>query len=191
MAKFSSAVVEPIMLPTKLSPETYTFSYDDDPTLHYNRPALISALAGIQSRTSRIVRSIVRAVSCDRSIVVLSERLAHLRTMAEMCEQLGIETNNIGVALWKWPELEEVATRQLIFMTYQMAAELMDSPSIDTAFLATPVEDVEQPIRHILRDTMRKKSEMVIDYVDGLIVPCMEFFLSRKRQYEAMGYIVH
>lgn len=70
-----------------------------------------------------------------------------------------------------------------------MAKEGLDIPELDVLVMATPKQDVAQPIGRILRSMAGKKKPVVLDFVDeaGLLVG---FARSRSNKYRQLGYEV-
>ena len=85
-------------------------------------------------------------------------------------------------------ESEVLCKKQIIFGTYNMAAEAGYS-ELDTLFLATPKGDVEQSVGRILRTADGKKEPVVVDFVDYSIGLCIGLSKKRLKQYQELGYV--
>lgn len=137
------------------------------------RTLVINFLVASRSRNERIVDQMVRAAQAGRKLLVLSERLQHLDTLAQMFETRWQEelpdpvpTFGFYVGGKTAEEREDAAEAQIIMATSQYAQEGLDIPALDTLILATPMSDVEQAVGRILRSHPSKKEPIVVDIRD-------------------------
>jgi superfamily II DNA or RNA helicase len=151
---------------------------------------LVNWLTRWPSRNEVLVREIVRAASKGRKILVLSDRLEHLRELRKMFRARApkFSTGNyIGGMTER--EREKALECDVLFGTYQFAKEGLDVPDLDTLYLATPHVDVEQAVGRILRECPGKKAPLVVDLVDSLSVT-RAFAEKRRAFYQLKGFEV-
>jgi superfamily II DNA or RNA helicase len=151
-----------------------------------NLPNLITTISLDIVRNNLIIDEVVKHVSQNRKILILSDRRQH-------CIELGKElekSHNILYGLYLGGMKEDMLkisnTKQVILATYTMASEGYDNPSLDTLILATSRGNIEQSIGRILRKVNQNKP-LVIDFVDN--VEGMYGQLNkRKKFYKSKNY---
>lgn len=147
------------------------------------KPTMISRLAGTLTpkgqtkavsapnkisikRNFYLCDDIIKALNKDRRVLVLSNRIPQL----EEIEKFIKARTSCSIGWYIGGSSSQVKKQakdcQLMLATYAMAAEGMDSPSLDTLVLATPISDVEQAVGRILRYKDGKKTPFVLDYID-------------------------
>jgi len=155
---------------------------------------LIGILGNHDTRNELIAGEIEKAVRAGRRALVLSHRRNHLSLLREMVLARWGEDPGLKIGWYVGgiteAQIDEAATCNLLFGTYQYAKEALDDPSMDTLFLATPVGDAEQPVGRILRACAGKKEPFVIDFIDEETKLCKGFGESRVRQYDQFGFPV-
>lgn len=135
------------------------------------RSVLIDYLTTNEPRNRLIVAQIQLAVEKGRKVMVLSERLEHLRTLHTMLREVMEGPPSIDYYIGGRSEdhLDLAAEAQVVLATVQMAAEGLDIPALDTLFLVTPVSDVEQAVGRIRRPFQGKKEPVVVDFRDDRV----------------------
>lgn len=158
-----------------------------------NLARLINALAAHPQRNDLIVDELCKAMQRGRRVLVLTDRLEHIRTLSAMFELLW-EGDPVRIGQYvggmSGEDIERSRKCGLVFGTYQYAKEGLDDPGLDTLFLATPKSDVEQPIGRILRTEEGKKEPVVVDFVDEGTPPCVGFAQKRRWQYKRLEFEV-
>lgn len=157
-------------------------------------PKLISALTQDPERNRAILRLLKRAVESGRKVMVLSDRVAHLKILrASFDKQLpGVTTATITGNV-KFDDRVEARNTQVIFATTQIAREALDIPELDTLFMVTPTGSeitAQQAPGRIARAYDDKKDPVVMDFIDHRIPICAALFNRRARVYEKLGYEV-
>ena len=138
-------------------------------------PALVtSQLAADKFRTRQIVEDMAHAVKRGRKLLVVSERLEHLRSMASelnaVLSTMEIEFPPVcDFYTGEWftgevdgsgkpkkrtrteEDLRKAEKANVIFATKQMVEEGLDIPALDVLVLATPMGDVEQAAGRVRR----------------------------------------
>jgi superfamily II DNA or RNA helicase len=146
-----------------------------------------------------IIDDILRAVSEDRSPLVLTERKEHLELLKERLEA---SVNNVLVlkggmgkrqrarlaeTLATIPEDEE----RVIVATGRYLGEGFDDARLDTLFLTLPVSwrgTIAQYAGRLHRLHHMKREVIIYDYADLNIPTLLNMYKRRLRGYKAMGY---
>jgi superfamily II DNA or RNA helicase len=150
---------------------------------------LINLLVGSPKRNAWIVSEVLKAAGAERKIIVLSDRIDHLRSIGGVIEADGRFGFGYYIGGMSEEERSLSASKSIILASFQMAKEGLDIPDIDTLFLTTPKSDVEQSVGRILRAHSGKKSPVVVDIVDTLPF-CMSFAKKRLNQYNRLKWPV-
>ena len=127
-----------------------------------NSAQVLSQLASDQLRNRMIVDDLWVAVQAGRKILVVSERLEHLRSMGRDLGAIAFERNypvTIGYYTGEWfagdsdkrvkrsrEDLRAAESCQVIFGTKSIVSEGLDIPALDVVVLALPMGDVEQVV---------------------------------------------
>lgn len=158
----------------------------------YSKEIQLRLLCGNPARNQLIVDELGKAVAAGRKVIVLSERRKHLETLREMFGPLKPDgcVCDYYVGNRTMEELKKAEKANVLFCTYQMTKEALDIPRLDTAFLATPVSDVEQAVGRIMREHPDKKFAVVVDFIDSRIKRFAKSWSSRLRFYKRAGMFV-
>ena len=110
-----------------------------------------------------------------RKVLVLSNRVNHLKLIAELLERQDKRWSNlIGYYIggMKEHKLKESEGKPLILATFEMASEGLDIKNLDTLILGTPKSNITQSIGRILRlqASQRTYIPIVYDIVDNISV---------------------
>ena len=126
----------------------------------------------------------------DRQILVLSDRVEHVKAIYELLperlrEKAGILARGMKPALRD----EFCKSKRILIATYQLCKEGFDVPSLNTLLLATSRPDVDQIVGRILRVEKSKRSvhPLILDVVD---VPFRRQFQERLSLYNKRNYKV-
>jgi superfamily II DNA or RNA helicase len=154
-----------------------------------SKQLLLRFLCANTKRNALIVEQLKLAVIAGRKILVLSERLDHLKTLEKMLKESWsgpgpAPSTGQYVGGMKDEDYEASKEATVIFATFQLVSEGFDLPELDTEFLTTPVSDVEQAIGRILRPFEGKKDPVVVDFRDDQVTYCAKAGQSRDRFYE-------
>ena len=175
-----------ISLPTLMKPTLYKKWGSNE----INTSKLVTLLSKLEGRTDVIVDYALRAVRSGRKVLLLSERVAHVK---EMCDQLKEHLGttyevDVYIGGMSAKKREEAAQADVICGTYAMAQEGLDIPRLDTLLLTTPKTSVTQAVGRILRSFPGKKEPVVVDFVDGNIPICSAYWGARRKLYQRLGY---
>lgn len=136
-----------------------------------NCAAMINNICSFKPRNDYIINIINRILinESERKILILSERRQQLTIIEELLKNLNI-SKSIGYYIGglSQKELDISSEKQIILATYQMAAEGMNIPSLNTVIFASPISDIQQSIGRILREkpSERKYIPLCVDILD-------------------------
>jgi predicted helicase len=122
----------------------------------------------------------------------LSERRQHLADIESMIKaRLSEITIGYYVGGLSQKELDISAEKQIILATYQMAAEGMNIPTLNTVIFASPISDIQQSIGRILREkpSERRYIPLCIDIWDQFSIFTRKGY-SRIKYYTSNNYNV-
>jgi len=119
-------------------------------------------------RNRLIISELLKALKAGRKVAVLSERRKHLEILQNLFSTVKPDgcVDDFYVGSRTREQLEKASHADVIWCTYQMTKEGLDIPTLDTAFLVTPVADVEQTVGRIMREYEGKKEPIVTDFID-------------------------
>lgn len=144
--------------------------------LPQNMAVATTILCGMPDRNALIVSEIIKLVSANHKVILLSDRRTH-------CEHIMFELKkqNIQGALYLGGmssyELAQSTKRKVLLATYSMAKEGLDIPSLNALVLACPRSDVVQACGRILHGKT-ELSPVIVDIVDQWFIGEAQF---RKR----------
>lgn len=131
--------------------------YDGSP----NIAAMITDISENIERTKMICKELLN-LEDDRNILVLSERVEHLK---EMHKILGDDISGIFIGKMKQKDKEISKTKKILLATYHIASVGFDHPKLNTIVFATPRSNITQAIGRIYRKN-HEITPMIIDIVD-------------------------
>lgn len=134
-------------------------------TGNINMSAMITDLSRDKIRTDVIIQ-LIKKLQKDRNILVLSERVDHLKYMQKI-----IGDSQSGLFIGELKEKDKIESKQkrILFGTYHIASVGFDHPKLNTIVLATPRSNVTQAIGRIYRKT-HTIPPMIIDIFDDYSV---------------------
>jgi superfamily II DNA or RNA helicase len=134
-----------------------------------NRPGTVSNLVTIGRRNKFIVDMIDSILeNKERKILVLSERVEHLKLLKNRLDERKLATSGYYVGGMKQSNLDLSAKCTVIFGTFQMASEALDIKGLNTLVMTTGRREIEQTIGRITRDPNTLVRPLVVDIVDDL-----------------------
>jgi len=178
--------------------EVYDFEPNNEEfnTIIYNSQGvmftslMINKLVEFQERNKFLVEILLDVIEDKRQLLVLSDRVDHLKTLFELFppeiqEQaciLGREVKCEQRTIW-------CSTKKVLLATYQMCKEGFDVATLNTLIIATPRPDVDQIVGRILRTEKvgREINPLIIDIVDSTF---RRQFQSRLSLYNSRNYKV-
>ena len=168
---------------------------DDKPTI----TEVYKQLTESKYRNTLIVNDVITAVQSGRTPIIISERMTHIRRLAEMLTGTAdhaIVLSGQGTAKTKREQLELVRAippteSMIILATGKYAGEGFDEPRLDTLFLAMPISwsgTLSQYVGRLHRDYPGKSSVMIYDYADIHVHMLENMYKKRLRGYAKLGY---
>lgn len=153
---------------------------------------LMNLLVALPKYNDWLLAELLKAVEKGRTVLLLSERRAHLQQLKEGFDRLSAGKYKTG---YYWGSQGKKAQAQasdcaVLFGTAGKAKEGLDLPGLDTLFLTCPRADVEQDVGRCLRLDPDKKSPLVLDVVHVGIPVAEEFAEKRKKMYLRKGFDV-
>jgi superfamily II DNA or RNA helicase len=153
-----------------------------------NRPKTINKIVEIEQRNQYIVDMMKEVLIEDaRKIIVLSDRVEHLKILKKILDDLNITTSDYYIGGMKQKALKIAETAQVIFATYSMASEALDIPDLNTLFMVTSRREVEQSVGRILRKINPNVRPLIYDFTD-LLPSFISQGENRKKLYNKMGF---
>ena len=124
-----------------------------------NSASMINNICNYEKRTLFIFNLIINILNNEkqRKILILSERKNQLKSFEKLFDNTKYD---IGYYIGGLSQnvLDISSKKQIILATYQMAAEGMNIPTLNTVVFASPISDIQQSIGRILRE---KPSERI------------------------------
>lgn len=139
----------------------------------FNLGKYFTRLSLAKERNKLLVDIITGLYEKDRTILVLCDRLDHVKFLYNTLKQQQLE--NIGV----WVGEQKDTNKKVLLATHGSCGLGVDIPELDTIVFASPRSDVEQPVGRILRKVENKKTPLVVDIVDSA---CLEMRLWGKKR---------
>jgi len=158
----------------------------------------ITILSKNEGRNQRMADDILKAFKVEnRHILVLSYRKKQLVDLAAYVKHYAPEAT-IGMYFPESPESkrEEILKSQIIFATYQRAAQALDVPKLNAVFLTLPIKsNTKQVVGRILRSGGKSVIDttmvpVVYDYVDKYCATFQGLWYARRRFYEENDYSI-
>jgi superfamily II DNA or RNA helicase len=130
---------------------------------------MINNLASDEKRTTYIAIRMKKYWENNRKIIVLSDRIAQLKSLCKILLELGIPELAMGFLIGSTPAIDrpKVLERKIIMCTYSMANEGLDRKELDCLIMATPKGNCIQAIGRIQRPCEYKNIPLVLDVVDN------------------------
>ncbi len=153
-----------------------------------NRPKTINKITSIGRRNKYIIDMIEEVLQeAGRKILVLSDRLEHLKLLKKRLDEREIASTDFYIGGMKQKALDKASSAQVIFASYGMAAEGLDIPELNTLFMVTSRKEVEQAVGRVVRKIDPNIRPTIYDFTDQL-----PSFINqgrhRKRLYKKMGF---
>lgn len=183
-----------IVRPTSFYPSTPA---DSDQRLEFQQ--LYNELSHSETRNQSIVDDVISVIQDGRTPLILTERIQHLETLADLLRphiehvitlRGGMGKKALAESLAQLDALPENCP-QVIIATGRFVGEGFDHPRLDTLFLTLPVSwrgTIAQYVGRLHRLHHDKKEVRVYDYADLNVPMLSRMFDRRCKGYEALGY---
>lgn len=159
--------------------------------LDRQKNGFLKSIVDSDVRNEIIVRQAVKAAESGRQVLVLSERVEHVKQLSAMIYQrLSPKGISVGIMVGASTKAERDAgaKSQVICATVQLIGTGFNEPRLDTLIFATPIQDVTQPVGRILRVVEGKKQPLVLDLVDSRSEYGLIMGNARRKRYKAKGW---
>jgi len=195
------AIARPFSHEVFVRPTGFRATADPADDLRVEFQNLVEALAADENRNRLICADVVEAVRAGRSPLVLTERTAHLQTIAAalapevpgvIALQGGMGRKKLREALGRLADASAGGGR-VVVATGRFIGEGFDDPQLDTLFLALPVSwrgTIAQYAGRLHRLHEGKSEVRIYDYADLDVPMLARMFDRRCRGYEAIGYSI-
>lgn len=129
---------------------------------------MLNRLAQNEARNTFLADRIAALFRVGRTILVLSDRIAQLKTLYAMILARALPEANVGMftGATKDADRPEQLARRVVLCSYGMANEGLDKREADTCVMATPKGRVTQCIGRIQRPCETKLPPLVVDVAD-------------------------
>jgi superfamily II DNA or RNA helicase len=169
---------------------------------------LAELIAHDETRNSVIAADITQAALAERRVLVLADRTDQVadlqRRVADALTRAGSLTrlfkidSQMGVKARRATraaiaEAGQGAPGVCIFATGSLVGEGFDLPVLDTLVLASPISfkgRVVQYAGRLHRESEGKVDVRIHDYLDALSPVMLKMYRKRRKEYEAMGYVI-
>lgn len=172
--------------------ESADAEYADVPTDargEVSRPRLCNQLAEYSPRTKMICDELAVALAEGRKLLVLSDRLAHLREFHREFTERGFTSIGYYIGGMKASARDESAKCQIVLAIGLLAQEGMNIRDLNTVALVTPKSRIEQAVGRIFRLKKEERvfAPIIYDIRDSHDV-LMGQYRKRIQFYEQCGY---
>jgi superfamily II DNA or RNA helicase len=154
---------------------------------------MLGQIVECSERTQQIVKLISELLkNPHRKILVLSERIEHLKCIEAGCKEKEGPEVKIGYYIGGMKEVvreKGAKESRVLLASYSMASEAMNIKELNAVILASPRKKVEQSTGRILRQRKedRKVDPIIIDIVDSLGIFVSQWRM-RFQYYKQCGY---
>lgn len=131
-------------------------------------PKIINNIAKCKKRNDYIISLIPNLISQNRTILILTERIAQVDYIYDKVKELEMTTIGKYIGKLRQDVLDESLKCRIIIGTYNMIEEGFDCKTLDTLIMATPKVTIEQSVGRILRKQKEERTikPLVIDIYD-------------------------
>ena len=157
-----------------------------------NSAAMINNICKYEKRSLFIYDLVINILKKESNIkiLILSERRNQLKYFEKLFDNTDY---SIGYYIGGLSQdvLDISSKKQIILATYQMAAEGMNIPTLNTVIFASPISDIQQAIGRILREkpSERKYIPLCIDIWDQFSLFIVKGF-TRIKYYKKNNYTI-
>ena len=134
---------------------------------------MLTNISKIKERNDILLNILIYYSTLDRNILVLSDRIDHLRYLQANFNKLTNNTIKTGLYIGSTSEDERNRISvecKIIFGSVALAQEGLDIKRLDTLLFATPQKDIVQSIGRVMRQ--QKINSHIIEIADDLGLFC-------------------
>lgn len=154
-----------------------------------SRPRLCNQLANYAPRTKVIADELAIALAEGRKLLVLSDRIEHLRQFHREFTERGFTSIGYYIGGMKAEARDESAKCQIVLASFTLSQEGMNIRALNTVALVTPKSRIEQAVGRIfrLKKEERTFAPVIYDIRDSHDV-LQGQYRKRLQFYEQCGY---
>ncbi len=166
----------------------------------YSSAEMLKRLSDDKARNYLIYKDISNEYHNERKIIVLTERIDHLKTLQEMLEKTveNVFVIHGKISNKKRAEIVETLNQLkgqpfVLIATSKSVGEGFDLPPLNTLFQVLPISAdtrVNQYSGRIERAYENKDVIKVYDYVDEAITMAKSMYYKRLKEYQRKGYFI-
>ena len=166
--------------------------YMDTPTDcrgEVSRPRLCNQLAAYAPRTKAICDELVPVLKEGRKLLILSDRIAHLKSFEEELCGRGFASIGYYIGGMKSSARDESAEKQIILASACLASEGMNIKTLNCIALVTPKSRIEQAVGRIFRQKKEERAfnPIIFDVLDSHDI-LQSQYKKRLAFYKQCGY---
>lgn len=184
----------------QISPHIYTLNYNSQLSSgkkkwifwggRFNKARYYKQISNVDSYYQIWSKYIQNAIDKDRNILVLADRHSILERIIT-----AVDLSSLSHVLYKSgckeiKTVDDLKNYKVIFTTYQMFRDGFNIPTLDSLFMLTHNNNIEQSVGRLLRSKEGKKSPIVIDMVDLDFKDHETLYKSRLHKYLERGWKV-
>lgn len=155
----------------------------------YNFANMTNQLVKNKERNELILRLAMEYAEEGRSILILSARIEHVKTLAAQLDFFGIPAG-IFIGGMKMADLESATEKQIIVATYNMFKEGVDVQKLNTLIFATPISKITQAVGRILRKKHEDHTPLIVDVWD-MVSQFEKWGVTRQKYYKSKKFITN
>lgn len=156
-------------------------------------------LSESEYRNNLIISDVNTAVKSGRTPIIISERMSHINTLAELLKDSAdnvVILSGQGSSKVKNGLIEHIRSipdnqTLIILATGKYVGEGFDYPRLDTLFLTMPISwsgTLAQYVGRLHREYAGKSETMIFDYIDINVHMLENMYKKRIRGYAKLGY---
>ncbi len=166
----------------------------------YSYTYMCTELMNDHVRNYMIVKDVLREYQERSNIILLTERIDHLKILFKMLETACDNVYMLNGAAGRnerkatLDEIRNITHQYILLATSKLLGEGFDLPSLNCLFLVLPISSktrITQYTGRIHRTSEQKDLVKVYDYVDAQIPIAQSMYYKRLKQYQAEGYYVY
>jgi hypothetical protein len=154
-----------------------------------SKDALLDKMCTSTIYNGHVMEQILLAMTSERKIVVVSDRVPHLKLLKSQIESKWsgkISTVDYILSGMLNDDIATASKADVILTTFLSLESFPEIPSIDTVFLATPTRDPSYAVKICSVNHASKKTPIVVDLRCDDIFICKEYGKSRDLKYKLL-----
>jgi hypothetical protein len=153
-----------------------------------SKETLLSHMCSSTVYNPHVVEQVILAMKAERKIVLVSDKVAHLKALKMQIETTWSESAKVvDFAIEGMPpeDLAKAVESDVILTTFSFVKSLPEMPTVDTIVLATPTRDPLPAVRLCLSRHPSKKPPVIVDMRCDDIPVCRDYGKARDVAYRS------